>query len=148
LVIRPIARAGEQFHLVHLDGIMARGICSKNGKAPIEALRTATAMGIKLSHLVSSRATDGMLDQLAAAAIDNRLDNLCSGFPNEGIVNLDRLADGCAEKLPEELQDQGMSSPRCAAPHDLLGNRQIDAHDTILEEPYTTIFEKVGDNTG
>ena len=59
----------------------------QDGKAPIEALRTATAMGVKLGHLVGPRAADGMLDQLAAAAINNGLGNVCPGFPNEGIVN-------------------------------------------------------------
>src|SRR5262249_55943354 len=133
LVIRPVARAGEQLHPVHLDGIMPGGICSKNGKTPIEALRTTTAVGVKLRHLVRSRATHGVLDQLAAAAIDNQSDNFCSGFPNEGIVDLNPLADGCTEKLSEELQDQRMSSARCTGSDDLLGDRQIDAHDAILE---------------
>src|SRR5262249_42548590 len=148
LVIRPIARAGEQLHPVHLDGIMPGSICSKNGKAPVEALRTATAMGVKLGHLVSPRAADGILNQLAAAAINNGLDNVRPGFPNEGIVNFNRLPDSSAEKLPEELKNQGMSSPRCARADDLLGNRQIDAHDAILKEPNPTIFKKAGDNTG
>jgi len=148
LVIRPVARAGEQLHPVHLDGIMPGSICSKNGKAPVEALRTATAMGVKLDHLVSPRAADGILDQLAAAEINNGLDNVRPGFPNEGIINFNRPPVMRTEKPPEELKDQGMSSPRCARADDLLGNRQIDTHDPILKKPNSTISKKAGDNTG
>ena len=89
-----------------------------------------------------------MFDQLATAAIDNQSDNLCSGFPNEGIVDLNPLADGCAEKLSEELQDQRMSGASCASSNDLLGNRQINAHDAILEKSNPTIFKQAGDNAG
>src|SRR5262249_28048213 len=85
---------------------------------------------------------------LAAAAVNDGLDNVRPSFPNEGIVNFNRRPDSRAEKLPEELKNQGMSSPRSARADDLLGNRQIDAHDAILEEPNLTISKKAGDDAG
>jgi hypothetical protein len=62
LVVRLVARAGEQLNLVHLDWIMVGGIGGKNGKAPVKTLRTATAVGMKLSNVVDPRAADRMLD--------------------------------------------------------------------------------------
>jgi hypothetical protein len=126
---------------------MLGGIGGKNGKAPVETLRTATAVGMKLGE-VDPRAADGMLDQLSAAVIDDRSNNIPFGFPDEGIVNLNRLADGRAEELGKMVQDQWMSAARCARADDLLRDRQIDAHDAILEEPNPAASEQVGDNTG
>ena len=67
---------------------MVGGIGGKNGKAPVETLRTATAVGMKLSDVVDPRAADRMLDQPSAAVIDDRPNNILFGFPDEGIVNL------------------------------------------------------------
>src|ERR1700724_1330476 len=45
LVDCPVARASEQLNLVHLYRIILGSISGKNGKAPVETLRTATAVG-------------------------------------------------------------------------------------------------------
>jgi hypothetical protein len=105
-------------------------------------------MGMKLSDVVDPRAADRMLDQLSAAVIDDRPDNIPFGFPDEGIVNRNRLADGRAEEFGKMVQDQWMSAARCARADDLLRDRQIDAHDAILEEPKPAPSEQAGDNTG
>ena len=148
LVVRPVARPCDQLNLVHLDRIMVGGIGGKNGKAPVETLRTTTAVGMKLSDVVDPCAADSMLNQVSAAVIDDRPNNVRFGFPDEGIVNRNRLADGRAEELGKMVQDQWMSAARCARADDLLRDRQIDAHDAILEEPNPAASEKAADNTG
>jgi hypothetical protein len=148
LVVRLVARPCEQLNLVHLDRIMVGRIGGKNGKTAVETLRTATAVGMKLRDVVDPRAADGMLDQPSAAVIDDRPNNILFGFPDEGIVNRNRLADGRAEELGKMVQDQWMSAARCARADDLLRDRQIDAHDAILEEPKTAASEQAGDNIG
>ena len=107
MVVRLVARAGEQLNLVHLDGIMFSGIGGKNSKTAVETLRTATAVGMKLSDVVDSRAADGMLDQLSAAVIDDRPNNVPFGFPDERIVNVNRLADRRAEELGKWFKTSG-----------------------------------------
>lgn len=127
---------------------MLSGIGGKNGKAPVETLRTATAVGMKLGDVVDPRAADGVFDQPSAAMIDDRPNNVPFGFPDERIVNLNRLADGRAEELAKMAQYKWMSGARCARTYDLLRNRQIDAHDSILEEPNPAASEQASDNTG
>src|SRR5437016_5986874 len=105
-----VAWAGKQLNFVHIDRIMLGSIGGKNGKAPVETLRTATAVGMKLSDVVDPSAADGMLDQPSAAVINDRSNNIPFGFPDEGIVNLNRLADGRAEELGKMVQDQWMSA--------------------------------------
>ena len=116
LVVRPVARPCEQLNLVHLDGIMVGGIGGKNSETAVETLRTATAVGMKLSDVVDPRAADGMLDQVSAAVIDDRSNNIPFSSPDEGIVNLNRLAGGRAEELAKMAHDQWMSGARCGAP--------------------------------
>src|ERR1700730_18620949 len=127
---------------------MFSDIGGKNSKTAVETMRTATAVTMKLSHVVGPRAADGMFDQLSAAVIDDRPNNILFGFPDEGIVNLNRLADGRAEELGKMVQDQWMSAARCARADDLLRDRQIDAHDAIFEEPKPAPSEQAGDNAG
>ena len=89
-------------------------------RTAVETLRTATSVGMKLSDVVDPR----MLDQPSAAVIDDH--NIPFGFPDEGIVNLYRLADGRAEELGKMDQDQWMSAARCA--HDAILEEQEPAH--------------------
>jgi hypothetical protein len=102
-VVILVALAGEQLDLVHLDGIVLGGTGSKDGEAPVETLGTAAAMGMQLRDVISPRAANGMLDQPAAATIDNRPDDFRFGFPNERILNLGRLADCRTEELTKTL---------------------------------------------
>jgi hypothetical protein len=60
-------------------------------------------MGMQLRDVISPRAANGMLDQPAAATIDNRPDDFRFGFPNERILNLGRLADCRTEELTKTL---------------------------------------------
>jgi hypothetical protein len=71
LVVILVAFAGKQLDFIHLDGIVFGGIGSKNGKASVETLGTATAMGMQPCDVVSPRAANGMFDQPPAAAIND-----------------------------------------------------------------------------
>jgi hypothetical protein len=87
--------------------------------------------------VVAARAARGMFDDRAAAAIDNRSDNVGLGFPDELILDFDRLA----EEPTKPFQHHRMGRARCARTDHLLGNWQIDAHNPVFEEANPRLSE-------
>ena len=75
------------------------------------------------AHLMDSGAANCLLDQLSTTAIDDRSHNIPFGFPNEGVVNLDRFANGRTEEVAEMVQDQWMSGAGVPGAYELSRNR-------------------------
>ena len=98
-------------------------------------------MSVQPRDVVTPRAAHSMLDERTAAVIDNRSNNVPFGFPNERILDLDRLADHGAEELANPLQDQRVCGARRASADDLSRDGQIYADHAILEEANPRISE-------
>ena len=107
MVVRLVARAGEQLNPVHLDGIMFSGIGGKNSKTAVETLRTATAVGMKRSDVVDPRAADRMLDQASAAVIDDRPNNIPFGFQMKGLSTAIGLPTAALKNLEKWSKTSG-----------------------------------------
>jgi hypothetical protein len=116
--------------LVRVAFGQARG---QRSEPPMHALRTFAAMGA-LARFSYMRAADAMLDQICLPVLVDDSYHLGLCEPDERVCNLETMTEHMMSESRHARQHERMSRSRGTAADDLRNDRQVEAHDAILEE--------------